>query len=95
MEVLNLFSPDSYSIYCSDVTFAPGHVYVSECESNSVKVTQSDSTQSDDCSGGAMGEEDIEAVKFEFRLGMEYLFCIALIHTKMRKGKCDLVRFLQ
>ncbi len=37
-----------------------------------------------------MCEEDIETAKSEFRLGMEYLFCTALIYTWMRKGKCNL-----
>ncbi len=48
---------------------------------------------SDDRSGGAMCEmceEDIETAKSEFRLGMDSLFCTALIYTWMRKGKCNL-----
>ncbi len=38
---------------------------------NSVRVTQSNSTQSDDCSSRAVGEEDIETAKSELRLGMK------------------------
>ncbi len=37
-----------------------------------------------------MYEEDVETAKSEFRLGMESLFCTALIYTWMRKGKCNL-----
>ncbi len=54
-------------------------------------MTQSNSARSsDNCSGGAIGEEDVETTKSEFRLGIEYLFCTALIYTWMRKGKCNL-----
>ncbi len=62
------------TLICNVVQFAPGYVCVSECESNSVKVTQSYSTRSDDRSGGAMGDEDIETAKSEFRLGMSIYF---------------------
>ncbi len=58
------------AIYGIIVQLAPGYVCVSECEceSNSVKVTQSNSTwSSNDRSGGAM-EEAIETAKSEFRL---------------------------
>ncbi len=37
-----------------------------------------------------MGEEDIETAKSEFRQGIEYLFCTALIYRQMRKGQCNL-----
>ncbi len=50
------------SPHCNVVQFAPGYVRVSECES-------------DDRSCGAMGEEDIETGKSEFRLGM-----ICIVH---------------
>ncbi len=54
-------------------------------------MTQSNSTRSsDDRSGGAIGEEDVETAKSEFRLGIESLFCTALIYIWMRKGKCNL-----
>ena len=49
---------------CSVVLLALDYTYVSESDSRS---------------GAAMGEEDIETVKSEFRLEMEYLFCTALI----------------
>ncbi len=59
--------------------------------SNSFKVTQSNSTQSDDRSGGAMGGENIETAKSELRLGMKCIFHRQFICTQMRKGKCNLV----
>ncbi len=49
--------------YCTVtvVDFAPGYMYMSECNS---------ARSSDDRSGGAMYEEDVETAKSEFRLGM-------------------------
>ena len=64
---------------------------VSECESNSVKVTQINSTQSDNHSGGAMGEENVETAKSELRLGMKCILHREFVYTQMRKGKCNLV----
>ncbi len=72
----DFFSGD---ISCN-IALVPGHVFMSECESNSVKMPPSNSTQSDDHSGGVVGEEDIETAKSEFRLGIEYLFCAALVY---------------
>ncbi len=77
--------------FCTVVQLAPGYVYMSECNSAQPKLTPSNSAQSsDDRSGEAMCEENIETAKSEFRLGMESLFCTALIYTWMRKGKCNL-----
>ena len=58
---------------CNVVQFALGYVSVSECEYDSVKMTQSNSTRSsNDRSRGEM-EEDTETAKPEFKLGINVL----------------------
>ncbi len=54
-------------MYCmvTVVDFAPGYVYMSECNS---------AQSSDDRSGGATCEEDVETAKSEFRLG-DTMYC--------------------
>ncbi len=53
------------------------------------KMTQSNSTQcGNNRSGGAMGEEDVETAKSEFRLGMDCILHMEFIYSQMRKGKC-------
>ncbi len=60
---------------CLQRCTAPGYVYMSE---------------SDDRSGAAMGEKDIETAKSEFRLGIKCILYIEFIYREMRKGKCNL-----
>ncbi len=76
--------------WCNVVQFAPGYVCVSECDSNSVKMTRSNSVKvtwsnstrsSNDRSDGAMDEEDIETAKSEFRLGIECILRRGFIYS--------------
>ena len=51
-------------------------------------MTRSNSTRSsNDRSGGAMDEEDIETAKSEFRLVMKCILYRGFIYSQMRKGK--------
>ncbi len=57
-----------FSTYCNVVQFVPGCPCISECES-------------DDRSGGAIGEEDIETAKSEFRLGIKCIVHRVFIYS--------------
>ncbi len=58
---------------------------MSECEGNSVKMTRSNSTRSDDHRSKVI-EEDIETAKSEFRLGIG---CGALCTESLYAHKCS------
>ena len=60
------------------VQLVPGYVYMSECNS---------ARSSDNRSGGAMCEEDVETAKSEFRLGMMCILHMQFIYSKNEEGE--------
>ncbi len=77
----HLGSLDLVCLLCNVFQLAPGYVCVSVSVTQS-KMTQSNSTRSsDDRSGGAMFEEDVETAKSEFRLGMLCILHRGLIYS--------------